>query len=128
VVAVLVAVGLLVSACSNSGLSLARQACTHVDRSIRLYARAEHDTDATTARREQTEATAQLEEALPLAAAANSANPTWNPLMTTLQEIGRMSESNLIPALEAQCAAAAHPATSQVPVSGPGTAQTGTSR
>jgi hypothetical protein len=63
-------------------------------------------TDPVTATRERTEALGQLDRALPLAAAANSDNGQWNPLMTTLQEAGVNSESNLIPALEAQCAAA----------------------
>lgn len=109
--------GVLMSACSNGGASLAQQACVHVDASIKLYTRAEHDTNQATAARNAERAIADLEAAEPLAARANSADPAYNPLMTTLQEIGRTSESNLIPALKAQCEAAMNP-TSQSPVGG----------
>jgi hypothetical protein len=120
--AALVGVALVTSACSTSGLTLARQACADVATSIRIYTSAEHDTNVERADSMVTEAAARLEEALPLAAQANSANPAWNPLMTTLQEMGRTSEANLIPALEAQCSAAAHPSTS------PGTGRSPTGR
>ncbi|HTX63566.1 MAG TPA: hypothetical protein VMD28_07980, partial [Acidimicrobiales bacterium] len=109
--------------CSNAGSSLARAACVHVDASIHLYTQAEHATTAARARTKVNQAANQLSEALQLAAQANSANPAFNPLMTTLQEIGRTSESNLIPALRAQCEAAENP-TSQSPV--PGGPTTGT--
>jgi hypothetical protein len=102
-------VALLLSGCSNPGDSLARQACVHVDASIRLFTQAEHDPNASSARHKANQAAGQLAAALPLAAQANSADPAYNPLMTTLQEIGRTSESNLIPALRAQCSAAANP-------------------
>jgi hypothetical protein len=81
----------------------------HVDASIRLYLQAEHAPDLATARRKATEAIGQLSQAEQLAAQANSADPAFNPLMTTLQEIGRTSEANLIPALRAQCSAAQNP-------------------
>lgn len=110
---------LLAAGCSNAGVSLAEQACVHVDASIRLFDEAERAADAKTARAEATAATGQLEKALPLAARANSSDPVYNPLMTTLQEIGRTSEANLVPALRAQCAAVASP-TGQGAVSGPG--------
>jgi hypothetical protein len=77
-----------------------------VNASIRLYASAEHDTEPGRAASERARAVEQLEAALPLAAQANSADPQWNPLMTTLQEIGRNSEAHLVPALRAQCALA----------------------
>lgn len=102
---------LLLSSCSNAGASLAHQACVHIARSIHLYSQAEHAT-ATAAQAKASEAAGQLEKALPLAAQANSADPAYNPLMTTLQEIGRTSEANLIPALRAQCAAANNPTAS----------------
>lgn len=99
-------VGVLLAACSNSGTALAQKACVHVHSSIRLYTEAEHATDTSVARKKAYEAIGQLEQAEQTAAQANSANPAFNPLMTTLQEIGRTSEANLIPALRAQCAAA----------------------
>lgn len=113
------AAGLALSACSGSGTSLARQACAHVETSIRLYVQAEHAADLATARRKATEAIGQLEQAEQLAAQANSADPAFNPLMTTLQEIGRTSEANLIPALRAQCAAAQNPTSGTTPGAAP---------
>jgi hypothetical protein len=110
-------------ACSSSGVTLARQACVHVDASIKLYTRAEHEA-STTSRRDVTRATQQLEAALPLAAQANSADPAFNPLMTTLQEMGRTSEGELIPALRAQCSSVTSP-TSAVGAPPPGTRSTG---
>lgn len=116
VVALSGGVAVLLAACTNSGASLAKQACVHVDESIRLYTQAEHDPNASTARRKAYEAVAQLDAAEPIAAQATSANPAFNPLMTTLQEIGRTSEANLIPALRAQCAAASNPTAGSTPV------------
>jgi hypothetical protein len=106
---------LLLGGCSNAGSSLAKAACVHVDASIHLYTEAEHAESTSTARAKASQATNELSQALPLAAQANSADPAFNPLMTTLQEIGRTSESNLIPALRAQCEAAQNP-TSVSPV------------
>jgi hypothetical protein len=95
--------GLILTACSNDGLTLARQACTYVNRSIRLYNRTLHQTDVTQINAELQQVVVWLEDAIPLAAQANSADPQWNPLMTTLQEVRRNELSNLMPALEAQC-------------------------
>jgi hypothetical protein len=114
---------LLLGGCSNAGSSLALLACDHVSASIRLYSEAQHATTTAAARTKVERAAAQLAEALPLAARATSTDPAFNPLMTTLQEIGRTSEANLIPALRAQCSAAESP-TPQSPVPGgptPGT-------
>ncbi len=102
----LAGVALLLAGCSNDGLTLARQACTHVDTSIRLYNDATHDTDPSRAAAQRGKALEELEAALPLAAQANSADGQWNPLMTTLQEAGRNSEANLLTALRLQCAQA----------------------
>jgi len=95
------------SACGDAGLTLAREACVHVKSSLRLYAASQSDTSA--AATDRTRAIEQLEVALPLAAQATSDDPQWNPLMTTLQEIGRNSEANLVDALRAQCAQADTP-------------------
>jgi hypothetical protein len=129
VVAVALSTGpaLLLSGCSNGGAALAQAACVHVYRSIHLYTEAEHATSATAVRAKVDRATNELDQALQLAAQANSANPAFNPLMTTLQETGRTPESNLIAALRAQCEAASNP-TSQSPVPGgptPGTVPAG---
>lgn len=97
----------LLGGCSaNAGLTQARQACAYVKTSITVFHRAEHDPDATESSALTAKAADELETALPLAAAANSANPEWNPLMTTLQEVGRIQEQYLVPALTAQCAVA----------------------
>lgn len=106
VVVPVVSLALLLSACGGGGLTLARQACAHVHTSLRLYERSQHAADAAAAARDRTRAIEQLEAALPLAARATSADPQWNPLMTTLQEIGRNSEGNLVSALRSQCALA----------------------
>ena len=111
------------SACSGAGSSLAQQACVHVDASIRLFTQAEHATDAAVAQSKATKAAAELAKAEPIAARANSTDPAYNPLMTTLQEASRTSEANLIPALRAQCSAARNPTAQQTPV-GAGTPST----
>lgn len=103
------------SACGGAGLALARQACVHVKTSLRLYAESQDDPDRRTAAADRLRAIEQLEVALPLAASATSDDPQWNPLMTTLQEIGRNSEANLVAALRAQCAQADTP-NEQAPV------------
>ena len=105
-VAVGSAVGL--SACSQSdAVGLARQACVHVERSVRAW---ERSTSAGTSRAEaarlQRQAAAELRTALPLAAAANSDDGSWNSLMTTISEVATVDESHLVPALRAQCVVA----------------------
>ena len=102
-VAVGSAVGL--SACSQSdAVGLARQACVHVERSVRAW---EQSTSAGTSQAEaarlQRQAAAELRTALPLAAAANSDDGSWNSLMTTISEVATVDESHLIPSLRAQC-------------------------
>ncbi|HVX20278.1 MAG TPA: hypothetical protein VHB02_02910 [Acidimicrobiales bacterium] len=116
----LASLSLVLSSCGNDGLRLARQACGYVTTSIRLYSAAEHDPDPAKAAALRTRATVALEKALPLAAQANSADGQWNPLMTTLQEVGRNSEANLVTALKRQCAQAARaneqpPAVNNIP-------------
>lgn len=98
---VVLALGL--SACGNDALSLARQSCVHVNASEGLYQEASHASSSHLASSERYRALEQLEDALPLAAAANSDNPQWNPLMTTLEEVGRNTIGHLLPALHRQC-------------------------
>ncbi len=105
-VAVVAAAGFTLAACGNDGQSLARQACNHVHSSLALYTRSLHDPTPAAAQSDQKQASSDLQAALPLAAQANSANPQWNPLMTTLEESGTNEEANLVPALRAQCAVA----------------------
>jgi hypothetical protein len=96
--------GIVLAGCSNGASTLARQACAHVDRSLADYHQALPSTGAT-AERDGRAALAQLEDALPLAAAATSDNGAWNALQTTLQQASRTSEGNLVEALRRQCAA-----------------------
>ncbi|MGH8989514.1 MAG: hypothetical protein ACRDXC_13125 [Acidimicrobiales bacterium] len=124
-VALSVGAALLLGGCANSGVGLARAACVHVYESIHLYEEAGHAKSAAASRAKVDEATSELDRALQLAAQANSANPEFNPLMTTLQETGRTPESNLIPALRAQCEAAQTSTQSPVPGPTPGTAPAG---
>jgi hypothetical protein len=99
---------LALSACGQqSGLDLARQACVHVNESLHDFSLAERPgTSASVASPLRTQADRELRMALPLAADANSADGTWNSLMTTISEISTVDESHLAPALKAQCALA----------------------
>jgi hypothetical protein len=102
----LLALGAGAAGCSSSsgqGLSLARQACVHVDRSVSLYLSSEHVADQTQANAMRNEAGIQLDLAEPLAARATSANGQWNGLMTTIGESSRVDESELIPTLQDLC-------------------------
>ncbi|HVT42235.1 MAG TPA: hypothetical protein VHD39_04570 [Acidimicrobiales bacterium] len=115
--------GLILSSCgggSGEGQSLARQACVHVDRSVTDWVRGTRTgTPSTTAASLLDQADNQLRDALPLAAAANSDDGTWNSLMTTISEGATVDEGHLVPALRAQCAAA--DANQNVNPVGPGT-------
>lgn len=77
-----------------------------MDRSLVLYARSEATGSPRVAADDKELAAVQLEDALPLAAQANSAGGQWNPLMTTLSELNRVQEGQLVPALRAACALA----------------------
>ena len=99
-----VVAGAVATACSRGdALTLARQACDHVHRSIALYARSTTDPPASRAA-DAAAAVAQLRAALPLAATAAGEDSQWQALVTTLSESSRVPESDLVPALQAQCA------------------------
>lgn len=98
------ALAITISACNaNGGLSLAQQACGHVARSLQLFSQSQHAPNLHLVSTEQDKAAEQLEQALPLAAQANSDGGEWNPLMTTLSELTRVNEAQLVPALRAEC-------------------------
>jgi hypothetical protein len=104
VIAASVPLGL--AACSSAGdaQALAAQACVHVHHSVTDWLDSLHaGTSATTSADLQRQAEQQLRVALPLAAAANSDDGSWNSLMTTISEIGSVDEGHLLPALTAQC-------------------------
>jgi hypothetical protein len=93
--------------CANGNAqALAREACTHVARSLAMYHNAEEKPGSARAASEEGQASAQLSTALPLAAKAAGEAPQWQALMADLLESTRLPESNLAHALEAQCAAA----------------------
>jgi hypothetical protein len=126
----------VLSSCGNSaqdGQALARQACVHVHRSVSDYLLAARTgTPAATATELGVQADQQLRAALPLAAAANSDDGSWNSLMTTISESATVDEAHLIPALEAQCVVAdanpnVNPAAPGAGSSGSGTSGSGTS-
>ncbi len=100
---VVIGVGATLAACGNSGTSLAKQACGHIDRSLTLLARSAHETDAVTATQLQRQAYQQLREALPIAAEAAYHDGQWQALMTTVSESNRVPEATLVDALSAQC-------------------------
>lgn len=97
------AAAVILAACST-GDQQAEQACVHVARSITLYNQSLHQKNETTAADEQRSAQKQLQIAEPLAADATSANGQWNGLQTTLIESERVSEGNLLVALQSECA------------------------
>ena len=63
-------------------------------------------TPANDVSRLQKRAAQELRLALPLAAAANSDDGSWNSLMTTISESSWVDEGHLVPALSAQCVVA----------------------
>ncbi len=103
--AVLIATGLgaSLSACGNSGTDLAKQACTHINRSIRLLEQSDHQSDHARAAQLAEQAYDQLRVALPIAAQAAFHDGQWQALMTTISESNRVPESTLVDALTAQC-------------------------
>jgi hypothetical protein len=100
--------GVALSACSSSGgQALAQQACVHVKDSVSDYERAGvAGTPPAQVAALQMKAAQQLRAALPLAAAANSDDGTWNALMTVLSESSDIDEGHLLPSLKAQCVVA----------------------
>lgn len=106
--AALVGAATVLSACSTqSGQDLAQQACVHVHRSVADYERSiSAATTPSDAAQLLKEADQQLRLALPLAAAANSDDGSWNSLMTTISEGATVDEGHLVPSLRAQCVVA----------------------
>jgi hypothetical protein len=107
VVGLALAAGLLGACSSSGGQALAGQACVHVHHSVADYTESiRPGLSATTVASLRTKADSQLRAALPLAAAANSDDGSWNSLMTTISESATVDEGHLLPSLEAQCAVA----------------------
>ncbi len=106
VAALIVWVGASLSACGNSGTTLARQACTHINRSIALLKESDHPSGRSEAARLRQQAYNELRAALPIAAEAAYHDGQWQALMTTVSESNRVQETTLVSALKAQCSAA----------------------
>jgi hypothetical protein len=98
-----IGLGATLSACGNDGAALAKQACTHVNRSLTLLTQASRETDATVASQLQQKAYMQLRQALPIAAEAAFHDGQWQALMTTVSESNRVPETTLVGALRDQC-------------------------
>ena len=100
----IVPVGLAACTSVQDGQALAQQACVHVNRSVAAWVNSQRvGTPAATVAALQQHAEQELRLALPLAAAANSDDGSWNSLMTTISEIETVDEGHLVPSLRAQC-------------------------
>ena len=91
---------------THDGTDLARQACRHVTRSITLYDASLHASSPAEATTQQSQALAQLRDALPMAATAAGEAGQFQALMATLDESDHLPESLLVHALGEQSAAA----------------------
>ena len=94
----------LASCGSNSAVADARQSCVDVKHAIVIERQSEQP-GLSGARRRALEAAAlsRLLKATPFAAAATSADGSWNPLMTTINEAERVPLANLVPSLTRLC-------------------------
>ncbi|MDA8291490.1 MAG: hypothetical protein M0Z33_07425 [Actinomycetota bacterium] len=102
--ALLTTSGAVATACVGGGASsLGHRACLDVASSIRRYAAASHSPGAAAAR-DRAAALTLIQRAVPLAALAASSDGTWQALGATLSESSRVPESDLLPALRAECA------------------------
>ena len=106
--AVLVGAGLTLSACgTGAAVSHARAACVKVDAALALYAKSQRPGITVDAKNAlAARAMSTLLAATPEAAAATSADGSWNPLMTTIGEAQRVPISDLVASLTRLCAVA----------------------
>ena len=104
----LVLAGLTLSSCGVGGaVADARTSCRFVAVALRLEHQSLEPTLTTRARtRLQDRALATLLRATPSAAAATSADGSWNALMTTVNEAERVPIAQLVPSLTRLCAIA----------------------
>jgi hypothetical protein len=119
VVVLAVGFGSALSACGgDQGTALARQACTHINRSMTLLNEAQKQPAADENGKLAQQAYNQLRMALPIAAEAANSDGQWQALMTTVSESNRVPEATLEPALVAQCGQADQSPFNQPPPSG----------
>jgi hypothetical protein len=102
-IAIVIALGAALSACGNSGAALARQACSHINRSIALLRESDDHSDPSRSAQLGQQAYIELRKALPIAALAAYNDGQWQALMTTVSESNRVPETTLVTALTAQC-------------------------
>ncbi len=114
-VAVTVALGAGLAACGNQGTDLARQACSHVTRSLSLLHKAQHEQDPARAAVLDHQAYAELLAALPIAAEAAYHDEQYQALMTTLSQSSQVGEAKLASALTSECAIAESSPFNQAP-------------
>ncbi len=96
-----------VPGCANhNSVALAREACRHVERSLAIYRSAQSAPSPAESARQSAKALQELRIALPIAASAAGQAEQWQGLMATLAESTRVPESELVSALQAQCATA----------------------
>ena len=99
----------VLASCGGNPDSKAKQACQHVEQSLRLYAQAASNPDPSAADRQRVDALVELRTALPLASIAAAGSGQWEALRTTLSESPNVDESRLVPALTEQCHTALAP-------------------
>ena len=99
----------ILAGCSSNADSQAKQACQHVERSLRLYAQATSNPNPAAADQERVAALVELRTALPLASVAAAGSGQWEALRTTLSESPNIDEGRLVPALTQQCQTALAP-------------------
>ncbi len=101
----LVASGIALSACgTGSAVADARTSCNYVQRALVLQAQSEAKGLSSSARDAlQGRAMGELLRGTSSAAAATSADGSWNPLMTTISEAERVPLQDLVPALKRMC-------------------------
>ena len=94
----------LASCGTSSAVSDARRSCVDVQRALVIEHQSEQP-GLTGARQRSLQAAAlsQLLKATPFAAAATSADGSWNPLMTTINEAERVPLANLVASLTRLC-------------------------
>lgn len=98
------ALAAVLSGCASSNaLALAQSACGHVEQSVAIFTRSQHEHGAAAAA-DRTQALRQLRDGLPDAATAAGEDGQWQALMTTISESSRVPESDLLTALRIQCA------------------------
>lgn len=98
--------GVTITACGTSAQSLAQQACTHIDASLKALHRANSESGNPSAvAADRQVAYQEILAAVPITAQAARLDGQWQALEFTTSEINRVPEATLEPSLRAQCAA-----------------------